>query len=107
MLVFIIKEIRLKKNITLYQLSKMTGLSRTYLRNLENNQKCNPTFVATKKIADALGVNIKELFYSELDLAYLKKEMYNRIDKFGLDSPQVLEISQIIGLLVNIKMNED
>ncbi len=30
--------------------------------------------------------------------------MYDRIDKFGLNSNEVLEISQIIDLLINIDM---
>ena len=74
MLVFVIKQIRLKKNLTLYELSKKTDLSRTYLRLLENNKKTNPSV--------ALDVNIKDLFYSELDIDYLKKVMYSKIDEF-------------------------
>ena len=41
MYVFAIKPIRKKKNLTLYELSKRTGISRTYLRNLENNTTLN------------------------------------------------------------------
>ena len=36
----------------------------------------------------------------------LKKEMYKRIDKYGLDSKEVLEISQTIDLLINVDMNK-
>ena len=106
MLVFVIKKIRIEKNITLYGLSKKTGISRTYLRSLENNKKSNPTINTLSTIADALNVNIKDLFYSEIEIENLRKEMYKRIDKYGINSKEVLEISQIIDLLVNIKMNE-
>lgn len=67
MIVFKIKEIRETKNITLYYLSKNTSISRTYLRALENNKKSNPTIQTLYKIALALDVNLKDLFYSEFD----------------------------------------
>ena len=105
--IFVIKNIREKKNFTLYKLSKETGLSRTYLRNLENNKSFNPTLAVLGNIANSLGVKIKDLFYSLDEVENLKEEMYRRIDKFGLDSPEVFEISQIIDLLINVKMKED
>ena len=106
MLVFVIKKIRIEKNITLYGLSKRTGISRTYLRSLENNKKSNPTMKTLSAIANVLNVNIKDLFYSEIEIDNLRKEMNKRINKYGLDAKETLEISQIIDLLVNIEMNE-
>lgn len=103
MLIFNIKNIRLNKKVTLYQLSKDTNLSRTYLRNLENNKATNPSLQVLEKISIALQVNIKDLFYSELDIENLKKEMYNRIDNFGIKSKEALEVSQLIDLLLNVK----
>lgn len=102
MLIFNIKNIRLNKNITLYKLSKMTGLSRTYLRNIENNIDTNPTVSVLEKIASVLEVNIKDLFYSELDIECLKKQMYEKIDMYGINSKEALEISSIIDLVLNI-----
>lgn len=64
MIVFKIKEIRENRHITLYSLSKNTGISRTYLRELENNKKDNPTIKTLCKIANFLEVNIKDLFDS-------------------------------------------
>ena len=105
MLLFVIKKIRQNKNMTLYELSKRTDISRTYLRLIENNHNVNPTSRILEDIAEALEVNIKDLFYSTAEIENLKQEMYKRIDQFGLDSKEVIEISQIIDLLVNIKMN--
>lgn len=107
MFVFVIKELRKNKNISQYKLSQMTDISRTYLRNLENNKKCNPSMHILSLIAEALEVNIKDLFYTEADINILKKEMYRRINKYGLSSKEAMEISQIIDLLVNIKMKKD
>ena len=33
--------------------------------------------------------------------------MYRRIDEYGLDSKEALEVSQVIDLLINIKMKRD
>lgn len=105
--VFVIKSIRKRKKISLYQLSKMTGISRTYLRNLEDNKSFNPTFAILKKIADALEVHMKDLFFFTEDIEDLKEEMYRRIDLYGIKSKEVLEVSQIIDLLVNLKIKKD
>ena len=106
MIIFNIKSIRENNKITIYTLSKLTGLSRTYIRNIENNQDVNPSMSALFKIANALNVNIKDLFYTTFDIGNLKKKMYRRINKYGLNSKEVLEVSQLIDLLINIDMNE-
>lgn len=102
--IFVIKMLRINKNITLYKLSKDTNLSRTYLRNLENNKTFNPTLRVLEKIANALDVNIKQLFYSLDEIDNLKEEMYKRIDLYGINSKEVMEVSQIIDLLINVKL---
>lgn len=106
MFVFIIKNVRESKNITLYRLMKLTGLSYSYLSELENNKVFNPSLKTMHIIATALDVQIDDLFYSELDLEKLREEMHNKIEIFGLDSKEVLEVSQIIDLLINVKMKE-
>ena len=104
MYIFAIKPLRKSRNISLYELSNLTGISRTYLRNLENNKSFNPTLFILDKIAKALNVTIKDLFYYDNDIDDLKKEMYFRIEKYGIDSKEVLEVSQVVDLLINIKM---
>lgn len=106
MIVFDVKRIRNQKKITIYGLSKLTGLSRTYIRNIENNKNTNPTLNSLFLIANALEVNIKDLFYTSFDVLDLRKKMHRYIDKYGLDSKEVLEISQLIDLLLNIDINE-
>lgn len=106
MYVFVIKPLRKNRNLTLYQLSNITGISRTYLRNLENNKVFNPTLFILDKIAKAFNVTIKDLFYFDTDIDNLKQEMYRRIDEYGLDSKEALEVSQIIDLLINVKMKK-
>lgn len=107
MFVFVIKKIRLEKGLSIYQLSKITGINRPYLTQLENNKKFNPSLRTMYLIAHALDCKIDDLIYGELDIENLKEEMSFRIDKYGKTSKEVLEISQIIDLLINIKMRKD
>lgn len=106
MLVFNIKNIRFKKGMSIYKLSQLSGISRTNIRDLENNKTFNPTIKTLEKISSALNVNIKDLFYSTLDIEELRKEMHNRINKYGLNSKETLEISKIIDMLINIDFKE-
>ena len=86
MFIFNIKNIRLSKNVSLYKLSQLTGLSRTYIRKLENNKFFNPTFNSMLKIAIALNVNIKDLFYTSLDIEDLREKMYKLIYEKNINS---------------------
>lgn len=106
MFVFVIKNIRESKGITIYRLSKITGINRSYLTQLENNKKFNPSLEVMYKIANALDVKVDDLFYTELDINNLKEIMYDKIDEYGINSKEVLEVSQIIDLLINIKMDK-
>ena len=106
MFVFVIKQIRESKGISQYRLSQMTDISRTYIRNLENNKKCNPTLHILYLIAEALEVDIKDLFYTQLDIDNLRKILHKKINKYGLNSKKVLEISQTIDLLTTLKNTE-
>ncbi len=106
MFVFVIKSVRKKENISLYKLSKSTELSYSYLSELENNKVFNPSLKTMYKIATALEVKVDDLFYSELDIEDLKEEMYNKIDVYGINSKEALEVSQIIDLLINVKMKK-
>lgn len=107
MIIFNIKKIRESKNISIRKLASLTNMSKTYLNDLENNKRTNPTLKVLLDIANILEVNVKDLFYTKCDIDYLKEEMYKRIDTYGLDSKEALEVSQLIDLLVNIKMQEE
>lgn len=58
-----LKIIRKAKDITIYQMAERTGLSPSYISNLENNQKLNPTKESMDKIAESLDTTVAELFY--------------------------------------------
>ena len=73
---------------------------------LENNKKMNVSLEVLVNIADYLNVNVKDLFYTTFDINSLKQKMYRRIDKYGINSKEALEVSQIIDLLINIDMRK-
>lgn len=106
MLIFVIKKLRERKNLSIIDLCEKTNLSRSYLTKLENNKTDNCSVNVLEKISDALEVNIKDLFYSKSDIETLKKKLNQIVDKYGLNSKEALEISQIIDLLINI-MNKE
>lgn len=57
----LIKEIRTEKKLTLKKLSILSGLSVTYINELENNLKC-PSVITIEMLSKALKVDIKELY---------------------------------------------
>ncbi|MGF1683125.1 helix-turn-helix domain-containing protein [Photobacterium minamisatsumaniensis] len=56
-----LKEIRTAHGLTLEEASKRTGLARSTLSKIENEQ-ISPTFQAMQKLAGGLGVDIPQLF---------------------------------------------
>ena len=107
MIIFNIKKIRESKNISIRKLAALTNMSKTYLSDLEDNKRTNPTLKSLGDISQALEVNIKDLFYTVYDIDELKQKMYIAIDEHGINSNEALEISQLIDLLINIKMKEE
>lgn len=55
---------RNSKKVTLVKLSKMTGISKSTLNNIEN-EKVSPTIAELEAIAKALNMEITALFNSE------------------------------------------
>ena len=103
MYIFAIKQIREKKGYSIRTLSEKTELSYTYINDLENNKKINPTLDILIKIANALDVNVKDLFYTRLDIETLRNKMHDSIDTNGLDADKTIEISQLLDLVLNIR----
>ena len=53
-----------KRNITLTQLSELTGIGKSTLNNIENG-RTSPTLDQLERIAKALNVKISELYDSK------------------------------------------
>lgn len=61
MIKMLIWQQRSKRDITLVELSKMTGISKSTLNNFEN-EKTSPNLLQLEKISAALNCEITELF---------------------------------------------
>lgn len=57
-----VKKIRHEQNITQEELAKKANVSRTILSHIETEKDINAGFDTLRKIADALGYSISEIF---------------------------------------------
>ena len=58
-----LREIRIQNKLTLEEASKLTGLARSTLSKIENEQ-ISPTFMVMQKLATGLSIDIPQLFSS-------------------------------------------
>ena len=56
-----LKQIRISKGLSLKQLSNMTNISKTYLNDLENLNRNNPSYIKMRTLTDKLEVSEKQL----------------------------------------------
>ena len=83
-----LKELRKRKNIRLDKLAERTGLTKGYLSRIENSES-PPPISTLAKIADALGVDITEIFpktggpVQNEELAISRRNKRVRMDRRG------------------------
>lgn len=106
MFIFLIKDIREEKEISLYQLSKMTGISYSYLFDLENNRKDNPTLKVLHKISIVFEKNIKDLYIATSDIETVRNWMHKSIEENGLNHPKTYKYSHLLDELLNMLQEE-
>jgi len=58
-----VKALRLGQSLTLEEASKLTGLARSTLSKIENEQ-ISPTFTVVHKLVHGLGIDLPQLFQS-------------------------------------------
>ena len=104
MFIFLIKEIREEKEITQEELSRRSGISRSYIAELENNKKKNPSFEAIYKISLALGVEIRKTYVAVSDIVQIEIMLSKSIKENGINSIETLHISNLLDKLIKIKV---
>ena len=62
-----LKQLRIEKGYSLDEFSKLSGISISYLNELENGSKRNPSLDIIHKIAIALNKNIVDICYAILE----------------------------------------
>ncbi|WP_079527301.1 MULTISPECIES: helix-turn-helix domain-containing protein [Halobacillus] len=56
-----IRVLRLGQGYTVNQFAKMSGVSKSYISNIERGIQRNPSLIVMKKFADTLNVPLEEL----------------------------------------------
>ena len=96
MIVFLIKELRKIKKVTLKQLKKQTGISISYLSRIENNKVKNPSLLAIVKIAEALNLKLDEIYFEETDINGMKRALNIYMQVYESDCEKLIKLSKKI-----------
>ncbi|MDQ0362488.1 helix-turn-helix domain-containing protein [Breznakia pachnodae] len=61
-----LKELRNKKTMSIYQLSKATGLNESIIRKIESGERANPSIRTVAKLCECLEISIDDFIYNDL-----------------------------------------
>lgn len=112
MINYLIKEIRKIKNIKLKELSTATGVSMSYLSEIENNKDCNLSLIMAINIADALNEKLENIYFVDSEINSLKRALNIYVEVYGIQHYKTLNLSNEINKLINkryggIKMEKE
>lgn len=68
-----LKRARKIKNISVYKLSQITGVSETHIRDLERGDR-NPSFDTLSRLVKPLGLSLADMFKESEDVSYLSND---------------------------------
>lgn len=99
-----ISAIRKQRGFTLSEFSERTGISKSYLSNIERNLKQNPSIHVMERIAAVLQVDLKSLLLLTREADVQIKEtidqewvdFINELRKSGIDKAKVHEYKIVI-----------
>lgn len=60
-----IKFYRNNLGLSTYKIAELSGLTASYISNLENDNRTNPSKEVMQKISDALGESVQAVFFPE------------------------------------------
>jgi transcriptional regulator with XRE-family HTH domain len=60
-----IKFYRNNLGLSIYRIAELSGLTPSYISNLENDNRTNPSREAMQKISDALEESVQAVFFPE------------------------------------------
>ncbi len=76
-----LKEIRKTKDVSVYRLSQLSGVSETHIRDLERGDR-NPSIDTLYKLSVPLGISLPELLNETGDVSYLNEKEKTLVDCF-------------------------
>lgn len=78
-----LKTVRKSKDISVYKLSQLSGVSETHIRDLERGDR-NPSFDTLSRLVKPMGLSLSELFNESDDVAFLNEDEKELIECFRL-----------------------
>lgn len=97
-----VKTIRESKGISVYKLAKTSGISSTYLYEVEMGKK-QPTVEIISRICDALDISLAEFFAESKENIELRPTTYKLIDKIATLSEESIKYLEEQAELLKIK----
>ena len=92
-----LKSIRVAKNMSVYKLSQLSGVSETHIRDLERGDR-NPSIDTLCRLVEQMGVPVSELFTESNNMTVLSDE-----EKALLDCYRMLSKDKAESLLIFLK----
>ncbi|MEB3100790.1 helix-turn-helix domain-containing protein [Ferviditalea candida] len=100
-----IHSIRKQRGLTLSELAERTGISKSYLSNIERDLKQNPSIQVMEKIASTLKVDLKILLKMTMEAEnkqQLEKEwldFINEMKQTGIEKEQIHDYKILIDFI--------
>jgi XRE family transcriptional regulator, master regulator for biofilm formation len=99
-----IYELRRNRGLSLSELSERSGISKSYLSNIERDVHKNPSIQILEKISDVLNVDLMNLLVPGYSLGNLSpdKELYDfvtELKKTGIEKENIQEYKQLIDFI--------
>lgn len=78
-----LKTVRKSKDISVYKLSQLSGVSETHIRDLERGDR-NPSFDTLDRLAKPLGLSLADLFKEDCEVSYLNADERELVECFRM-----------------------
>lgn len=97
-----IYELRKSKGLSLSHLSEKSGISKSYLSNIERSLNQNPSIQILEKVASVLKVDLKVLLESDNNFNKLQQtdqelvDFISELKKSGIEKDNIQEYRQLI-----------
>ena len=92
-----LKSIRVAKNMSVYKLSQLSGVSETHIRDLERGDR-NPSIDTLCRLVEPMGVPVSELFTESNNMTVLSDD-----EKTLLDCYRMLSKDKADSLLIFLR----
>lgn len=85
-----ITQLRKQRNLTVNKTATLSGVSQSYLRELELGQYNNPTIDVLEAICGALGVSMSEFFDEQKEMRDMNDKLMEEISELGPEQREEL-----------------